>query len=166
MRRNKLTEMISATFLLLHRILIIVVHKTYKAASGGMTRLCDWSILFKETLFCHQRGSGVTYQRSNHYHLYSIIFPPFALDLGIRPSQHPQRWKGSGRPPQCWENPIGTWFSLSPGWDTILVPGIPSSMTRSSHSPAHKVGFTLSMNGRERGNRYRTPTPYPQCHTR
>ena len=35
-----------------------------------------------------------------------------------------------------------------------------------SHSPAHEVGFTLGMNGRERGNRYRNPTPYPKRHTR
>ena len=35
-----------------------------------------------------------------------------------------------------------------------------------SHSPAHEVGFTLGMNGRERGNRYRTPTPYPKHCTR
>ena len=30
-----------------------------------------------------------------------------------------------------------------------------------THPPAHKVEFTLGTNGRERGNRYRTPTPYP-----
>ena len=35
-----------------------------------------------------------------------------------------------------------------------------------SHSPAHKVGFALGTNGRERGNRYRTPTPYPRRRTR
>ena len=35
-----------------------------------------------------------------------------------------------------------------------------------SHSPAHKVGFTLGTNGRERGNRYHTPTPYPRRHMR
>ena len=35
-----------------------------------------------------------------------------------------------------------------------------------SHSPVHEVGFTLGTNGRERGNRYRTPTPYPHHHTR
>ena len=29
-----------------------------------------------------------------------------------------------------------------------------------SHSPAHKVGFALGMNSRERGNRYRMPMPY------
>ena len=34
------------------------------------------------------------------------------------------------------------------------------------HSPAHEVGFALGMNGRERGNRYRTLTPYPRCRTR
>ena len=35
-----------------------------------------------------------------------------------------------------------------------------------SHSPAHEVGFALGTNGRERGNRYRTPTPYPRRRTR
>ena len=35
-----------------------------------------------------------------------------------------------------------------------------------SHSPAHEVGFALDTNGRERGNRYRTPTPYPRRRTR
>ena len=35
-----------------------------------------------------------------------------------------------------------------------------------SHSPAHKVGFALGTNRRERDNRYHTPTPYPCCHTR
>ena len=30
-----------------------------------------------------------------------------------------------------------------------------------SHSPEFTVGFTLGTNGRERGNRYRTSTPYP-----
>ena len=35
-----------------------------------------------------------------------------------------------------------------------------------SHSPEFTVGFTLGTNGRERGNRYRTPTPYPCCCTR
>ena len=35
-----------------------------------------------------------------------------------------------------------------------------------SHSPAHEVGFTLGTNGRERGNRYRMPMPYPQHCTR
>ena len=35
-----------------------------------------------------------------------------------------------------------------------------------SHSPTHKVGFTLGTTGREWGNRYRTPMPYPKCRTR
>ena len=35
-----------------------------------------------------------------------------------------------------------------------------------THSPAHEVGFALGTNGRERGNRYHTPTPYPRCRTR
>ena len=35
-----------------------------------------------------------------------------------------------------------------------------------SHSPAHEIGFTLGTNGREKGNRYRTPTPYPRRRTR
>ena len=35
-----------------------------------------------------------------------------------------------------------------------------------NHSPAHEVGFALDTNGRERGNRYCTPTPYPRHHTR
>ena len=35
-----------------------------------------------------------------------------------------------------------------------------------SHSPEFTVGFALGTNGRERGNRYRTPTPYPRRCTR
>ena len=35
-----------------------------------------------------------------------------------------------------------------------------------SHSPEFTVGFALGTNGRERGNRYRTPTPYPCRRTR
>ena len=35
-----------------------------------------------------------------------------------------------------------------------------------SHSPEFTVGFALGTNGRERGNRYRTPTPYPRRRTR
>ena len=35
-----------------------------------------------------------------------------------------------------------------------------------SHSPGFTVGFALGTNGRERGNRYRTPTPYPRRRTR
>ena len=35
-----------------------------------------------------------------------------------------------------------------------------------SHLPTHEVGFALGTNGRERGNRYRTPMPYPRCHLR
>ena len=35
-----------------------------------------------------------------------------------------------------------------------------------SHSPTHKVGFTLGTNSRERGNRYRTPMLYPRHCTR
>ena len=35
-----------------------------------------------------------------------------------------------------------------------------------SHSPEFSIGFALGTNGRERGNRYRTPTPYPRCRTR
>ena len=35
-----------------------------------------------------------------------------------------------------------------------------------SHSPEFIVGFALGTNGRERGNRYRTPTPYPRRRTR
>ena len=35
-----------------------------------------------------------------------------------------------------------------------------------SHSPEFTMGFALGTNSRERGNRYHTPTPYPQCRTR
>ena len=35
-----------------------------------------------------------------------------------------------------------------------------------SHSPEFTVGYALGTNGRERGNRYRMPTSYPQRHTR
>ena len=35
-----------------------------------------------------------------------------------------------------------------------------------SYSPEFSVGFALGTNGRERGNRYQTPTPYPRRHTR
>ena len=35
-----------------------------------------------------------------------------------------------------------------------------------SHSLEFTVRFTLGTNGRERGNRYRMPTPYPHRHTR
>ena len=35
-----------------------------------------------------------------------------------------------------------------------------------SHLPEFTVGFALGTNGRERGNRYQTSTPYPHCHTR
>ena len=35
-----------------------------------------------------------------------------------------------------------------------------------SHSLEFTVGFALGTNGRERGNRYRTPTPYPRRRTR
>ena len=35
-----------------------------------------------------------------------------------------------------------------------------------SHLPEFTVGFALGTNGRERSNRYRTPTPYPRRRTR
>ena len=35
-----------------------------------------------------------------------------------------------------------------------------------SHSPEFTIGFALGTNGRERGNSYRTPTPYPHRRTR
>ena len=35
-----------------------------------------------------------------------------------------------------------------------------------SHSLEFTIGFTLGTNSRERGNRYRIPTPYPHCCTR
>ena len=35
-----------------------------------------------------------------------------------------------------------------------------------SHSPEFIIGFALGTNGRERGNRYHTPTPYPHRRTR
>ena len=35
-----------------------------------------------------------------------------------------------------------------------------------SHSPAHKIRFAFGTNSKERGSRYRTPTPYLRCYTR
>ena len=133
MRWNKLTRL-SATFLLLCRVLVVAARKTCKAASGGMTRFCDRSIWLRQTLSCHRRGSGAAYRRSDHHHPYSIIFLPFSLKFGLRRSQHPRRRRGSERPPWYWEDTIGIRFSLSTAWDTMLVPGTPSSATRSTES--------------------------------
>ena len=166
MRWNKLM-ILSATFLLLRRVLVVAVHRTRKAASGGATRVHDRSVQLRTTLSRHRRGSRATDRRRDHYHPISIISPPFSIEFGLRCQQHPRRQWGSGRPPWCWRDPVGAWFSLSPTWDTTAVPGTPSSATRSAYPlTSHEVGFALGTNGRERGNRYRTPTPYPRRHTR
>ena len=132
-RRNKLTRL-SATFLLLCRVLVAAVHKICKAASGGATRFRDRSVWFRKTLSHHRRGSRATHWRSNCYCPISIISPPFSLKFGLRHQQHPQRRRGSGRPPWCWQDTIGAWFSLLAAWDTMLVPGTPSSVMRSAKS--------------------------------
>ena len=133
MRWNKLMRL-SATLILLHRVLVAAVHETCKAASGGATRLRDQSLWFREAIFCHRRGSRVTYRRSDRYRPISIISLPFSLEFGLRRSQHPWRWRGSGRPPRCWWNTFGAQFSFLTTWDTTVVPGTPSSMTRSAKS--------------------------------
>ena len=133
MRRNKQMQ-ISTTFLLLCRVLVVAAYKTCKAASRGATRLHDWSLQFRKTLSHHRRGSGATHRRSNHYCLYSIISLPFSLEFKLRHPQHPQRWRGSGRPPWCWRDTFGTWLSLPTTWDTMIVPGTSNSMKRSTES--------------------------------
>ena len=135
MRRNKLTRL-SATFLLLCRVLVVAAHKTYKTASGGATRLCDRSIRLRKVLSHHRRGSGAADRRHDRHCPYSIISPPFSLEFGLRHQQHPWRWRGSSRPPKCQQDPIGVRFGIPSAWDTMLVPGTPSSAKRSTESLA------------------------------
>ena len=138
-----------------------------KAASGGTTRICNRSLWLRETLSCHRRGSRATDRRSDHYRPISIISPPFSLEFGLRCPQHLWRRRGSGRPPWCWGNTFGARFSLLTPWHTMLVSWTSSSATRSTElfTGVH-VGFALGTNGREKDNRYCTPTPYPHHCTR
>ena len=159
--------MISTTFLLLCRVLVVAVHKTCKAASGGITRLCDQSLWFGKTLSCHWKGSGAIDWRSNHYHLYSIISLPFSFKFRLRCTQHPWRWRGSGRPPQCWRDTSGTCLVfLPPKIQHLYQAHQVARREVQSHSMEFIVGFALGTNSRGRGNRYRTPTSYPKCCTR
>ena len=131
MRRNKLT-IISATFILLHRVLSVAARRTRKVASRGATTVHDWSIWFRKTLSCHRRGSGAADRRRDHYCPVSIISPSFSIEFRLRHNQHSQRRRGSGRPLRCWRDTFGAQFSFSPTWDTMFVPGTPSSVTRST----------------------------------
>ena len=143
MRRNKLM-IFSATFILLCRVLSVAAHRTRKAASRGMTTVRDQSLRLRKTLSRHRQGSGAADQRHNRHRPYSIISSPFSIKFRLRHPKHSRRRQGSGRPPQCWGNPVGIRSSFSSTWDTAVVPGTPSSATRSAESLTrvqHRIRF-------------------------
>ena len=146
----------SATFILLHRVHGVAVHRTHKAASRGVTTVCYQSIWLREVLSCHRQGSGAASSRhpsplslssdvqSTHEEEEALIDLlgadkiPLELSLVFLPPEIQCLYQA---------HQIARWEALS-------------------HSPEFTVGFALGTNGRERCNRYQTPTPYPRRHTR
>ena len=132
-----------------------------------MTRFCNRPIRLREALFHHRRGSRAAHRKAITTTWSPSSPHPSHSSLGLDVhSIHEDE--------EALEDLLGAEKILLELGLVFLPPEIQCLYQEHqvawrevlSHSPAHEVGFTLDTNGRERGNRYRTPTPYPRCHTR
>ena len=159
--------MLSAIFTSLCRVLVVAVHRMCKAASRGVTTVCYWSLWLREVLSHHRRGSKAVNWRCDHHRPYSIILLPSFSSLGSDINSIHKEDNALVDLLGVTEIPVelGLVFLLPEiqwlyqahqvAWREVL-----------SHSSTHRVGFPLGMNGREWGNRYRTPMLYPRHRTR
>ena len=128
----------------------------HKAASRGATTVRYQSIRLREVLFCHRQGSGAALSchpspLSSGSDVQSTHEEEEALVDLLGADKIPLKLGLVFLPPEIQR----LYQAYQVAWREAL-----------SHSPEFTVGFALGTNGRERGNRYQMPTPYPRHRTR